>query len=141
MLIMDIYTVKGFNMLSCPATESMLKPAGRGACAHGCLRPCPAMAREHSAGWLRSIQACARSMHLKCNWYGVDDAGRQFWKHLDSILCEWGERSDADPCVYVKRRKGRATAVVATFVDDLLVLGETKDDVDGLWLATTDATT
>ena len=78
-----------------------------------------------------------RVMHLKCNWYGVDDAGRQFWKHLDSILCAWGERSDADPCVYVKRREGRATAVVATFVDDLFVLGETKDDVDGLFAALT----
>ncbi|BES94054.1 Hydra magnipapillata [Nesidiocoris tenuis] len=62
--------------------------------------------------------------HLKKAIYGLRQAGRQWFKKLDSKLKEIGfNPSIADPCIY--RSSTGGGEIIAVYVDDLIIL--TKD--------------
>lgn len=62
--------------------------------------------------------------------YGLKQAGRTWYKTLDSILKSQGyRRLEADNCVYIKTGKGYKV-VLGVYVDDILLLATTKRILD-----------
>ena len=56
-------------------------------------------------------------------------AGLQLLKKFGGKLITKGsERSQADPCMFRRKHLGKVVAIIVVYVDDLLVLSETKQD-------------
>ena len=73
--------------------------------------------------------------------YGMKDAGRAWQATLNTFLVGDGfERSSADPCVYRKVHRdtdgGEHELIIATHVDDLLILSSSPALRDNLVLLT-----
>ena len=67
---------------------------------------------------------------LKKSIYGLKQASRQWHKKFDDFVLRNGfERSSYDECVYIKRKKGVAVAYLLLYVDDMLVAGASKAEV------------
>ena len=61
--------------------------------------------------------------------YGLMHAGLLWSKKFGGELIAKGfERSQADPCVFRRKHLGKAVVIIVVYVDDLLVLSETKQD-------------
>ena len=62
--------------------------------------------------------------------YGLMHAGLLWSKKFGGELTAKGfERSQADPCVLRRKHLGKVVVIIVVYVDDLLVLSETKQDV------------
>ena len=61
--------------------------------------------------------------------YGLMHAGLLWSKKFGGELIAKGfERSQADPCVFRRKHLGKVVVIIVVYVDDLLVLSETKQD-------------
>ncbi|CAM9703144.1 unnamed protein product [Ascophyllum nodosum] len=61
--------------------------------------------------------------------YGLMHAGLLWSKKFGGELISKGfERSQADPCVFRRKHLGKVVVIIVVYVDDLLVLSETKQD-------------
>ena len=61
--------------------------------------------------------------------YGLMHAGLLWSKKFGGELIAKGfERSQADPCVFRRKHLGKVGVIIVVYVDDLLVLSETKQD-------------
>lgn len=67
---------------------------------------------------------------LKKSIYGLKQASRQWHKKFDDHVLRNGfVRSKYDECVYIKKKKGVAVAYLLLYVDDMLVAGASKQEV------------
>ena len=61
--------------------------------------------------------------------YGLMHAGLLWSKKFGGELIAKGfERSQADPCVFQRKHLGKVVVIIVVYVEDLLVLSETKQD-------------
>ena len=66
---------------------------------------------------------------LQKTMYGLMQAGLLWSKKFGGELIAKGfERSQADPCVFRRRHLEKVVVVIVVYVDDLLMLSETKQD-------------
>ena len=67
---------------------------------------------------------------LKRSIYGLKQASRQWHKKFDEhVLSNGFKRSRYDECVYIKKRGGVVVAYLLLYVDDILVAGECKKEI------------
>ncbi|KAL4099935.1 hypothetical protein PRIC1_007732 [Phytophthora ramorum] len=72
---------------------------------------------------------------LKQALYGTKQAARQWNSKLNKHLEDQGfRRSDADPCVYV-RRSTDEYSIVVIYVDDLMLFSKTKEHIESIKMA------
>ena len=70
---------------------------------------------------------------LKKSLYGLKQALRQWYKKLDSFMVGHGyTRTDANPCVYVKKFPNGKFIILLLYVDDMLIVGQDANMVDSL---------
>ena len=61
--------------------------------------------------------------------YGLMHAGLLWSKKFgEELIAKGFERSQADPCVFRRKRLRKVVVIIVVYVDDLLVLSETKQD-------------
>ena len=65
--------------------------------------------------------------------YGLKQSGRE-WNHkLNKKLIDTGfQRLHSDPCVYIRKGKGKAIEIITAWVDDLLLFSDAKERMDCL---------
>ena len=81
---------------------------------------------ELPSGYRRSQNQVGR---LNKAMYGLVHAGLLWSKKFGQELLRKGfERSQADPCVYRKKREGDVAVIIVVYVDDLLLISATKKD-------------
>lgn len=69
---------------------------------------------------------------LKQSLYGLKQAPRMWNEKFNQFLLKYGlEKCESDPCVYHHRKKN-GLLIVAIFVDDGLVAGSSKDEVQSV---------
>nr|MCH9869688.1 hypothetical protein [Serratia marcescens] len=69
---------------------------------------------------------------LKKSLYGLKQAPRQWYKKFDSFMIQNGyTRTDADPCVYI-RREGESFIILLLYVDDMIIIGQDMSKIVGL---------
>ena len=62
--------------------------------------------------------------------YGLKQAGRCWWKNLDSFLKEEGFGPvSTEPCLYKKGNSSSCMMMIAVYVDDLIVAATTKTEI------------
>ena len=60
--------------------------------------------------------------------YGLKQASRVWYQELDKTLCKLGlQRAKSDPCIFFKS-DSESLLIVAVYVDDLLILSNSKND-------------
>jgi len=73
---------------------------------------------------LKNLQDGDKVCMLERALYGLRQAGRQWNIHLDKILKKIGlQPTNADPCLYMSRQKGKLLLVLV-YVDDILLASE-----------------
>ena len=61
--------------------------------------------------------------------YGLMHAGLLWSKKFGGeLIVEGFERSQADPCVFRRKHPGKVVVIIVVYVDDILVLSESKQD-------------
>jgi len=67
------------------------------------------------------------SVKLQRSLYGLKQSGRMWYNHLSDFLEEKGFLKNEDcPCVFI-RKSEKGFCIVSVYVDDLNVIGTTKD--------------
>ena len=65
--------------------------------------------------------------------YGLKQSGLLFHKHLSAVLAEKGfNQSASDPCIFTKTTEHKLGAVVAVYVDDLLIMVKEESEKEKL---------
>lgn len=81
---------------------------------------------------LKTKNSDSKVWKLRKAVYGLKQSGRAWNKKLDTTLKEFGcQRSNSDPCVYIKR-KDNVVIIVAVYVDDMLVLSNDHESEEAL---------
>ena len=75
--------------------------------------------------------------HLVCklrkSLYGSKQAPKQWYHKFDTFLHFQGfNRSNEDPCLYVKKPRGRKLIILILYVDDMLIASHSKKDIADL---------
>jgi transposase InsO family protein len=70
-------------------------------------------------------------VRLKKCIYGLQESPRLWNQMLHTHMLSLGfEQSKVEPCLYVKRKNGKAVVFVLVYVDDLMTVGATEDVAD-----------
>jgi len=70
-------------------------------------------------------------VRLKKCIYGLQESPRLWNQMLHAYMLSLGfEQSKVEPCLYVKRKNGKAVLFVLVYVDDLMTVGATEDVAD-----------
>lgn len=70
---------------------------------------------------------------LKKSLYGLKQAPRQWYKKFDSFMVHQRfKRTEADPCVYVRRYPNGRFIVLLLYVDDMLIVGQDAEMITTL---------
>ncbi|GKV32108.1 hypothetical protein SLEP1_g40737 [Rubroshorea leprosula] len=67
---------------------------------------------------------------LKKSLYGLKQAPRQWYKKFDSFMMNHGyQRTNADPCVYIRLFPDGNFIILLLYVDDMLILGQDVEKI------------
>ena len=87
------------------------------------------MRKSFTLSSLTSIATRSEVGRLQKAMHALMHAGQLWSKPFGGELIAKGfERSQADPCVFRRKNLGKVVVIIVVYVDDLLVLRETKQD-------------
>ncbi|GKV31082.1 hypothetical protein SLEP1_g39821 [Rubroshorea leprosula] len=67
---------------------------------------------------------------LKKSLYGLEQAPRQWYKKFDSFMMSHGyQRTNVDPCVYIRSFPDGNFIILLLYVDDMLILGQDVEKI------------
>ena len=67
---------------------------------------------------------------LKKSLYGLKQAPREWYHKFHSFMLSQGyKRSDIDHCLYTKWAKGGSLLILILYVDDMLLVGSSMDEL------------
>ncbi|MCO5588831.1 hypothetical protein L7F22_042791 [Adiantum nelumboides] len=70
---------------------------------------------------------------LKKTLYGLKQAPRECYRKFDTFMKSQGYmRSETDHCLYIKRMADGSLLILVLYVDDMLIVGKDKHNVDAL---------
>ncbi|MCO5559992.1 hypothetical protein L7F22_013596 [Adiantum nelumboides] len=70
---------------------------------------------------------------LKKSLYGLKQAPREWYRNFDTFMKSQGYmRSETDHCLYTKRMADGSLLILVLYVDDMLITGKDKHNVDAL---------